>query len=134
MNSAAPDLYPDSDYLKDFARWHREVNNPSSPAVRDGETTAKIVFSLRYRNRIDQFRYRLNRFVGIMNSVQGALPQLVSDRIARPNTGKGEQIPETLLLALLAWYRTLTDEQVKEFPDPDWPWVLSEFDRLESLP
>jgi len=126
-------LYPDDEFLDDLEQWHQTVMNPRSPWYRNNTEAAKVVFSLRYANDRPAFRYRMNRFDCIQRAVDQGMKLLTQDRIALPSKGDGAQIPEHLYLALLAWYRSVPDAATKKMPDPDWPEVLEEYDRLDAL-
>ena len=131
MTSPSTVCYPDQEFLKDLARWQREVADPSSQNFRNAAEAAIFVFSLQYGDDENLLLYRLTRFLRIVDAIEGSLPMLVADRIARKQTGQKEEIPVSLLLALLAWCRKLSDDEVDKAPDPDWPRILMEFDRLE---
>jgi hypothetical protein len=91
------------------------------------------LFSLRYQNSHAAFRYRKNRFACILRTAYGDLPRLIQDRIAKPDGEAGGYLPVDMLLALLAWYRTVPEKAMEKMPLPDWSWVLEEFDRLDAL-
>lgn len=126
------DLYPDQDFLADYDNWEKLVADPRSPWRNQGLQATRVVFSAEYEKHPEAFRYRMNRFVCIQNATFSQLPRLVQDRIALPDGGDGGHIPQDLLLALLAWYRTVPESEMRKMPPPDWPWVLAEFDRLDS--
>jgi hypothetical protein len=133
MKQQHPDLYPDSDYESDYEEWRKLVNSPMTAFYQNGHDAALAVFSLRYQDRPADFRYRLNRFVCIQNATYSTFPQLIQDRIALSDGGDGAHIPNHLLLAMLAWYRTVPEKKMKKMPEPNWPWVLREYDRLDRL-
>jgi hypothetical protein len=132
MQDSSNKLYPDSDFLRDYDLWDDAVRRTDSPWHNRGQEAAKVVFSRLYQNDPEAFRYRLNRFGCVQIATHQTFPQLIQDRIAHSDGGTGAYIPEHLLLALLAWYRTVPDSSAKSLPTPDWGFVLTEFDRMDS--
>jgi len=132
MTQPAANTYDDSEFLDDLDEWHQMVYSPRNPMYLKTHDAAKLVMSRKHGNDLMKFRYRVNRFDCIVSAISGQIPGLLSDRIARSNGGDGADIPEHLFLALLAWYRTVPDSEMKKMPHPDWLWVADEFDRLDA--
>jgi hypothetical protein len=116
--------YPHKDFLDDFAAWK------TSYLHLPGTARAKLLFSIRYpRKKV--FSYRFNRFVCIMHSIHNDLPALIQDRVALSDGGDkgGGLIPDGLIIAMLEWYCSLSEEQMEAMPDPDWVVILDIYDR-----